>query len=148
MRYQLIFFAFILSLLGGCVGTGLDYSRANYQLNNSSGDQLYLLRKLGWLCSACVFPVYLNGTSIGQIGEKETLIGNLASGNNNLRIKPNSRLGGFMLGTLLQNSSFESIFHEKGENRFFIISLDSRSLKDTIMLVEVSEEVWRAKARR
>ena len=77
-----------------------------------------------------------------KIGEKETLIGSLRSGNNNLSIKPSSKLG------LIQNSSFESIYHEKGENRFFIISLDSGFLKDTIMLVEVSEEVWRAKARR
>ena len=88
--------------------------------------------------SGALISVAVNGQSIGEIGNSETAIGKTVSGVNYVDIRYSGIQG---IGISPANASFQRLGNE---NKYFIITTRSSLISNSIQVLEVSANSFRA----
>lgn len=124
--------------LFSCSGTGTrNLSEVVPVIDQSGESKVFVLRKTGYICSACLMNVVLNGERIGRIGTSEMVVGNPKPGNNALEVNIGG-IQGVGLNKPIANFSFR-----KGTNKFFLVKMKAGLISNKLILEEISKASWK-----
>ena len=121
-----------------CSGTGTrNLSEVIPVIDQSGESKIFVLRKTGYICSACLMNVVLNGEKIGRIGTSEMVVGVPKPGNNALEVKIGG-IQGVGLNKPIVNFNFK-----KGTNRFYLVKMKAGLVSNKLILEEISKASWK-----
>jgi len=121
-----------------CSGTGTrNLSEVIPVIDQSGESKIFVLRKTGYICSACLMNVVLNGEKIGRIGTSEMVVGVPKPGNNALEVNIGG-IQGVGLNKPIVNFNFK-----KGTNRFYLVKMKAGLVSNKLILEEISKASWK-----
>ena len=133
LKYKLVLFLFLISVLSGCAGTGTkNYSSISYE---TPSDQavLFVGRKSRFIAGGALPKILLDGQEIAKLGIGEMERVNISAGSHKLQTK---------IGNILQigvGSDSAAFIAEKGKKYFFIIDFDQGFFSAKWKLTETTE---------
>ncbi len=131
----------LLFALTGCSGSGIKSYSTVASLADRQGSSLFVLRDTGFVGSAALITVTLNGQQIAEIGNGETAIGKISSEKNYVTVAFSG-----IQSTWLSSSSLS--FNKNGTgNKYFIIKMNASMLSNSLQLLEVTEASFRVSAQ-
>jgi hypothetical protein len=125
-------------ILSGCAGTGVNSPSTVMMLASPQNGSVFVLRDTGYVGSAALISVALNGQSIGNVGNKETVIGRSTSGINFIEAQYSGVQG---IGINATNATFQK---QSNNNKYFIITTRAGLLQNSIQILEVSADSFKA----
>ena len=130
-----------LLLLYGCAGTGTkSYSDVAHSIDEGI-KKVFIYRDDGYVGSAVLMQVRLNGTEIAKLGVGEMVVGDGIVGMNTLEAK----LGGLCsIGTNTPTVTFDLV---DDQNRYFILNIKQKFFSVKIQIMETLKSAWQAQVK-
>lgn len=139
MRYIIIILMGLF--LASCSGTGIkNISSINSMMTSSKGT-LFVGRESGFVGSANLYNIILNGKKIGEVGAGETVIGELVPGSNTVQAK----FGGFIEYEM--GSDTYTFDTSNDSNKFIIVTMKMGGFSNSLRLMEVTEASFKNSMR-
>ena len=130
-----------LLLLYGCAGTGTkSYSDVVHSIDEGV-KKVFIYRDDGYVASALLMQVRLNGTEIAKLGAGEMVVGDGVAGTNTLEIE----FGG--LGGIGWNTPTITFDLADDQNRYFILNIKTKFLSSKIQIMETLKSAWQAQVK-
>ena len=130
-----------LLLLYGGAGTGTkSYSDVAHSIDEGI-KKVFIYRDAGYVGSAVLMQVRLNGTEIAKLGIGEMVIGDGAVGTNTLEVE----IGG--LGGIGMNTPTVTFDLADDQNRYFILNIKVKFLTSKIQIMETLKSAWQAQVK-
>ena len=130
-----------LLLLYGCAGTGTkSYSDVAHSIDEDV-KKVFIYRDDGFVGSALLMQVRLNGTEIAKLGIGEMVVGDGAVGTNTLEVE----IGG--LGGIGMNTPTVTFDLVDDQNRYFILNIKQKFFSVKIQIMETLKSAWQAQVK-
>ena len=138
---RIMTFAAVLGFLAGCAGTGVKSTGAVFgQIDAQRGtNTVFVSRDTGYVGSAALISVKLNGSEVGKLGDGEVISALGQSGSNFIEV---GFTGAASLGMSMEKTQTFTLGAEEGG--FFIINLKTGLLTNELQLLEVSESTFKS----
>ena len=125
----------------GCAGTGTkSYSDVAHSIDEDV-KKVFIYRDDGYVGSALLMQVRLNGTEIAKLGVGEMVAGNGAVGMNTLEVE----IGG--LCGIGMNTPTVTFDLADDQNRYFILMMKVKFLTSKIQIMETLKSAWQAQVK-
>ena len=143
-KFLLLHLLLIIVALGsGCAGTGTkSYSSIAPSLKSNQSGNVFVVREGRFTASGQVYNIYVNGKSIGKLGQGEMLVFKSLQQSNVIQVKCENILicGGVGKPSMKFNL-------ETNEKAFFLVEFKMGLFGGKIQLTQVHENTWKDKAR-
>ena len=137
-----MFLIIIFGLISSCSGSGTtSYSSIAPRISGDEKGKVFVQRESLFVGGGALVTILINGRNVGKLGNGEMLFVDAKPGVNFIEAKV-SGVQGVGLNTAKRS------FHNGGEeNNFFIVTVKSGMLLNTLMLYEISSENWKDRSR-